>query len=107
MAERDADDAPRVKKQKRSTASLRINAKQSEKQFKDDLYADDEVLFCKFCDHSLDFVRVDTINNVERSFSQYKHLLNDRRESLTEENMKSLLTFYYNGDLEARFDPKV
>ena len=26
--------------------------------------------------------------DVERSFSQYKHILNDRRESLTEENTK-------------------
>ena len=29
--------------------------------------------------------------DVERSFSQYKHLLNGRRESVTEENTKRLL----------------
>ena len=34
---------------------------------------------------------------VERSFSQYKHILNDRRESLTEQNTKRL---YFNGDIQ-------
>ena len=41
--------------------------------------------------------------DVERSFSQYKHLLNDRRENLTEENTKRLVMLYYNGDIEGRF----
>ena len=41
--------------------------------------------------------------DVERSFSQYKHLLNDRRESLTEDNTKRLLMLYFNGDIEGRF----
>ena len=34
--------------------------------------------------------------DVERSFSLYKHLLNDRRESLTEDNTKRLVMLYYN-----------
>jgi hypothetical protein len=42
--------------------------------------------------------------DVKRSFSQYKHLLNDRREGLTEENTKCLLMLYYNGDVEGRFN---
>ena len=37
--------------------------------------------------------------DVERSFSQYKHILSDRRESLTEENTKRLLMLYFNGDI--------
>ena len=41
--------------------------------------------------------------SVERSFSQYKHLLNDRRERLTEENTRRLMMLYYNGDIEQRF----
>ena len=41
--------------------------------------------------------------DVERSFSQYKHLLNDRRESITEENMKRLVMLYFNGDIEGHF----
>lgn len=40
--------------------------------------------------------------DVERSFSLYKHILNDRRESLSEENTKQLLMLYYNGDIEKR-----
>ena len=42
--------------------------------------------------------------DVGRSFSQYKHLLNDRRESLTEENTKRLVMLYHNGDIEGRFN---
>ena len=41
--------------------------------------------------------------DVERSFSQYKHILNDRRESLTEENTKRMVMLYYNGDIEGHF----
>ena len=41
--------------------------------------------------------------DVELSFSQYKHLLIDRRESLTEENTKRLIMLYYNGDIEGHF----
>ena len=36
--------------------------------------------------------------DVERSFSQYNHLLNDRMKGLTEEDTKRLLLLYYNGD---------
>ena len=41
--------------------------------------------------------------DVERSFSEYKHLLNDRRERLTEENTRRLMILYYNGDIEHQF----
>ena len=41
--------------------------------------------------------------DVERSFSQYKHFLNDRR-GLTEENTKRLLMLYHNGDIQGRFN---
>ena len=41
--------------------------------------------------------------DVERSFSQYKHLLNDRRESLTQQNTKMLAMMYFNGDIENQF----
>ena len=36
----------------------------------------------------------------ERHFSQYKHILNDRRVSLSEENTKRLLMLYHNGDID-------
>ena len=41
--------------------------------------------------------------DVERSFSEYKHILNDRREALTELNTKQLVMLYHNGDIEGRF----
>ena len=42
--------------------------------------------------------------DVERSFSQYKHLLNERRASLTDDNTRRLMMLYYNGDIEQRFN---
>ena len=44
---------------------------------------------------------------VERSFSLYKHILNKRCESLTEENTKRLVLLYYNGDIEGHFLDKL
>ena len=41
--------------------------------------------------------------DVERSLSQYKYLLKERRESLTDENTRRLMILYYNGDIEQRF----
>ena len=69
------------------------------KQFQEDMYADGGVLFCKLCSIWMPVASVD----VERSFSQYKHLLSDRRESLTEENTQRLAMLYHSGDIEGRF----
>ena len=41
-----------------------------------------------------------TLVDVERNFSQYKRLLDDRRETHTEENSKKLMMLYCNGDIE-------
>lgn len=38
--------------------------------------------------------------DVERSFSKYKHILNDRRENLTDHET---LVLYHNSDVEGRF----
>ena len=106
---------PRAKKAKRSAPLTRVTAEERARQFKDDLYADGGVLFCRFWEgmgdrfpnlaavasHAI-WMPVASVN-VERSFSQYKHLLNDRRESLTEENTKRLVMLYYNGDIEGHF----
>ena len=59
-----ADSAPpRAKKAKRSAPISRVSAEERAKQFKDDLYADGGVLFCKYCAHSVDYTRVDTIKD--------------------------------------------
>ena len=39
---------------------LKVSPEERAKQFKGDMYADDGVLFCKYCDHSVDYVYVDT-----------------------------------------------
>lgn len=51
------------KKIKRSKPVPVLNAKERVRQFPHDLYEDGEILFCKFCNHSLDFVRVDTVKD--------------------------------------------
>jgi hypothetical protein len=40
--------------------------------------------------------------DVERSFSQYKHVMNDRRQNLTAEHTRQLSMLYFNGDCEGR-----
>nr|XP_057913311.1 uncharacterized protein LOC131107370 [Doryrhamphus excisus] len=40
----------------------------------------------------------------ERTFSKYKTLLTDKRETLTEQNTKRLAIMYFNGDVSARWD---
>lgn len=46
--------------------------------------------------------RKTTSVDAERSFSLYKHLLDDRRMRLTEVHTKQLLLLYFNGDVEGR-----
>ena len=41
--------------------------------------------------------------DVERSFYQYKHLMNKQHENLTPKNTKQFI-MYFNGDLEKRFN---
>ena len=60
-----------MKKRKRSTPVSRVAAGEQAKQFSDDLYAVQEVLFCRFCSHSLDYTRVDTLKDHLKS---KKHL---------------------------------
>ena len=51
----------------------RVTAKERAKQFKEDLYDDGSVLFCKYCQHSVDYIRVDTIKDHLKS---KKHVYN-------------------------------
>ena len=52
-----------AKRARRSAPIPRVTADERAKQFQEDLYADGGVLFCKFCEHCIDFVRVDTIKD--------------------------------------------
>ena len=52
---------PAAKKAKRSALLSRVTAaKEQEKQFKTEFNADVGVLFCRFCEHSVDLTHVDT-----------------------------------------------
>ena len=62
MAAERAEEPVR-KKPRRSTPVARITAEDRARQFKAELYADGGVLFCRYCDHSLDFTRIDTVKD--------------------------------------------
>ena len=51
-----------AKKAKRSAPLSRVTAKEREKQFKTEFNADEAegVLFCRFCEHSVNFTHADT-----------------------------------------------
>ena len=64
---------PQKKKKKRSAPVARVTAKDWAKQFKEDLYDDGRVIFCKYCQHNIDYIRVDTIKDHLKS---KKHVSN-------------------------------
>ena len=45
---------PPMKKSRRGANAPRVTSEERAKQFSEDLYTDGGVLFCKFCDHSVD-----------------------------------------------------
>ena len=45
--------------------------------------------------------------DVERSFSQYKTMMTDKRESMTEVTTKQWVMLMYNGDIEGHFGGSV
>ena len=55
--------AERPAKKHRASPVARITAKERVKQFPSELYEDGGILFCRFCDHSIDLVRIDTIKD--------------------------------------------
>ena len=61
---------PPRKRAKSSVPAKKVSAEGRAEQF-DDLYSDGGVLFCRYCCHSVDFVRVDTIKDHLKS---KKHL---------------------------------
>ena len=50
--------APSAKKSRRSAPVAKVSPEERVKQFKVDLYMDGGVLFCKDCEHSIDYVRI-------------------------------------------------
>ena len=62
-----AEGPPPPKRGRRSTPVLGVTSEERVKQFPEDLYSDDGVLFCKFGDHCVDHVRIDTIKDHKKS----------------------------------------
>ena len=90
-------------KRARSAPVPRATADERAKQFQEDMYADGSVLFCKFwmpvASVDVAFSCVKGLASETSCFSQHKHLFNDGRESLTEENTQRLAMLYHNGDI--------
>ena len=51
------------KRKKKMTPVSKMCAKARVEQFPDVFYTEDNMLFCKFCLHSIDILRVDTIKD--------------------------------------------
>ena len=66
-------------KKKKMTPVSKICAKARVEQFPDDFYAEENMLFCKFCLHNVDIFRVDTIKDHIKSKS---HLAKSLQQSL-------------------------
>ena len=62
-------DPPRAKRIK----GKNITAKERVEQFKDEFYEDSGVLFCRFCEHCLDFSKIDTLKDHLKSQKHAVH----------------------------------
>ena len=74
----------------RATPAAKVTANERARQFPSDHYKDGGKLFCRFCEHSLDFVRINTIK--EQLVSQ-KHKRNkDTKEAGSSQPVQHTLT---------------
>ena len=99
-----AEGPPPAKRGRRTTPVLRVTAEERVKQFPEDLYSDDGVLFCKFCDHSVDYVRIDTIKDHMKSKKHTQR--KDQKEagsSATTHHQVTLTSMARSRDLREEF----
>ena len=95
---------PPTKKRRRGANAPRVTAEERAKQFSEDLYADGGVLFCKFCDHSVDCIRVDTIKDHLKSKKHLKKKdLKEAGSSGSGIRQVSLTTITKSKDLREEF----
>lgn len=66
-----------------SVVSARSRA--SQLQFRDEFYDSDGLLFCKYCSHSIDFARIDTVEDHQRSKKHIAH-----KEKFEQDKLKSV-----------------
>ena len=93
-----------AKKGRRSAPVARVTAEERVRQFPDYFYADGEVLFCKFCDHSVDYVRVDTIkDHLKSKKHRQRKDLKEADTSSSGRKQVTLTTLVKSKDLREEF----
>ena len=80
---------------------LRVTAEEQVKQFPEDLYSDDGILFCKFCDHSVDYVGIDTIKDHMKSKKHTQR--KDQKEAGSSATTHQQVTLTRSRDLREEF----
>ena len=64
------DEAQTSDNAKKAHPLTKLSVEGRAKQFHDDFCADRGVMFCRFCDQSVDFIRVDTVKDHLKSKKQ-------------------------------------
>ena len=103
MAEaRAGPSGPPPKKAKKSTPLSKVTAEARASQFAEDFYADGGILFCKICDHCMDYTR---INTVKDNLKSKKHLSRKDTKSKQKSTSKqvSLTSMVKSEDLREEF----
>ena len=103
LAPRKMDDrAPQAKMAKRSTL-VSLTAEERIKQYPVDFYADGGVLFCRFCEHSIDFTHLDTVKNHIKSFIKRSSRKREWKEGASSSKQLALSICIKSEDLRERF----
>ena len=93
------------KKRKTLSAPMaRVTAEERVRQFPDGFYVDGEVILCKFCDHSVDYVRVDTIkDHLKSKKHRQRKDLKEADTSSSGRKQVTLTTLVKSKDLREEF----
>ena len=87
-----------------STAVKKVSVEEQAKQFKEDLYVDGGILFCKYCQHSVDYVRVDTTKD---HLLSKKHLSRKEKDDSCSSNLDLPGLDFVNTAYQASFISRV
>ena len=92
----------------RSAPLSSVTAEEREKQFKTDFYADGGVLFCPFCEHSVNFTCVDTVKdhlkiNKHAAKKESRKAKSSSSEALSTSRLMTLGTVVKSRELRAEF----
>ena len=74
----------------RAIPVAKVTTKEQARQFSSDFYENGGTLFCRFCEHSLDFVRINTIK--DHLVSQKHNRNKDKKEAGSSQPVQHTLT---------------